>query len=151
MPLCYACHVCGNYVAKSLSCRLLQTNFLLLWQLYVRDHTAMFQPGRCKQSSPVVACQTRISCTVHAPLPCLLTAAVYQESLFCRLLQTNFLLLWHAKRGVESPLHPWIQSLPTSYDTLVHWTPSQLDELQLVSTSTEKQFRAEVSVLHLTC
>ncbi|KAA6420610.1 MAG: hypothetical protein FRX49_09403 [Trebouxia sp. A1-2] len=58
--------------------------------------------------------------------------------------QLAALLLYNAKLGPDSKWYPWIQALPTKFDTLPHWTPAELDELQLGTTTTELGFRSEV-------
>ena len=62
----------------------------------------------------------------------------------CRDVQLAALLLWHAKQGPQSDWYPYIQALPPKFDTLIHWTSAQLDELQLGTTITESGFRSEV-------
>ena len=62
----------------------------------------------------------------------------------CREVQLAALLLYNAKLGQESKCYPWIQALPTKFDTLTQWTAAELDELQLGTTTTELGFRSEV-------
>ena len=63
----------------------------------------------------------------------------------CRDVKLAALLLYHAKLGLHSDWYPWIQALPTQFDTLGHWTPAQLAELQLGSTTTELDFLSQAS------
>ncbi len=49
-------------------------------------------------------------------------------------------LLRELKLGPASAWHVWIQSLPQHFNTLVHWTPGELDQLQMNSTSAERDY-----------
>lgn len=75
--------------------------------------------------------------------PHTMTHALHPD-LDCREVQLAAILLWHAKLGKQSDWYPWIQALPTQFDTLPHWTSAQLDELQLSTTTTEMEFRSSV-------
>ncbi|DBA83878.1 TPA: hypothetical protein ACH3X1_006386 [Trebouxia sp. C0004] len=77
-----------------------------------------------------------------SPFPWLLSDEDW--SLAQQEVQLAALLLYHAKLGQESKWYPWIQALPTTFDTLPHWTAAELDELQLGTTTTELGFRSEV-------
>lgn len=61
----------------------------------------------------------------------------------CRDVQLAALLLYHAKLGLHSEWHPYIQTLPTNFNTLLHWEDSELSELQLGSTTTESDFLSQ--------
>ena len=63
----------------------------------------------------------------------------------CRYLQLALLLLTEVKKGTESPWHPYIQTLPNSVNTLLHWTDDDLRELQYTRPGHEQQFLQEVS------
>ena len=65
----------------------------------------------------------------------------------CRMFQLAVLLLYEAKQGAASDHHPWIQSLPSSFDTLTQWAPAELEELQLGSTIAELDFRSQVKLI----
>jgi len=65
----------------------------------------------------------------------------------CREVQLAALLLYNAKLGQKSKWYPWIQALPTKFDTLPYWTAAELDELQLGTTTTALGFRSEVRPL----
>ena len=66
-------------------------------------------------------------------------------------MQLAALLLYEAKLGLHSNWYPWIQALPTQFDTLVHWTDAQLAELQLGSTATELDFLSQASFADVQC
>ncbi|KAL0024826.1 hypothetical protein WJX79_002354 [Trebouxia sp. C0005] len=53
-------------------------------------------------------------------------------------------LLREAKRGQDSPWQLWIESLPHEVATLMHWSDKELQQLQLDSTSTEKEFYSQI-------
>ena len=59
--------------------------------------------------------------------------------------QLAALLLYHAKLSSHSEWNPWIQALPTQFNTLLHWSEAQLAELQLGSTATELDFLSQAS------
>lgn len=63
----------------------------------------------------------------------------------CRDIQLAALLLYHAKLGLHSEWYPWIQALPTHFNTLLHWTDAQLAELQLGTTAIELDFISQAS------
>ncbi len=65
----------------------------------------------------------------------------------CREVQLAALLLYNAKLGQKSKWYPWIQALPTKFDTLPYWTAAELDELQLGTTTTELGCRSQVRPL----
>ena len=62
----------------------------------------------------------------------------------CRNVKLGLVLLREAKRGPDSPWQQWIESLPHEVATLLHWSDKQVQELQLDSTSTEREFRDQV-------
>ena len=70
------------------------------------------------------------------------------KSLLCRNVKLGLVLLREAKRGQDSPWQLWIESLPHEVATLLHWTDKELQQLQLDSTSTEKQFYDQVPQPH---
>ena len=66
--------------------------------------------------------------------------------MLCRQHQLACLLLWHAKQGAASPLQPWLEALPHTFNNLAQWSSAELDELQLGSASAEVEFRAQVKL-----
>ena len=60
-----------------------------------------------------------------------------------RHLQLALLLLTEVKKGTNSTWHPYIHSLPSSVNTLLHWTDAQLQELQYSRSGHEQQFLEE--------
>ena len=64
--------------------------------------------------------------------------------LWCRNRQLGLIFLKEVKRGTESRFHGWIESLPKEVPTLIHWTDKELQQLQLDSTTAEKDLLAEV-------
>ena len=59
------------------------------------------------------------------------------------------MLLCEVKYGAESPWHVWIRSLPQHFDTLMHWSQQELDQLQMNSTPAEQEYLTRVSSLFL--
>ena len=70
------------------------------------------------------------------------------KSLLCRNVKLGLVLLREAKRGQDSPWQLWIESLPHEVATLLHWTDKELQQLQLDSTPTEKEFHDQVPKPH---
>lgn len=62
----------------------------------------------------------------------------------CRNVKLGLVLLREAKRGPDSPWQLWIESLPHELPTLIHWSDKQVQQLQLDTTSTEREFRDQV-------
>lgn len=62
----------------------------------------------------------------------------------CRNRQLGLILLKEARQGPKSKFHIWIESLPQEVPTLLHWTDKELQQLQMDSTATEKEFVAQV-------
>lgn len=67
--------------------------------------------------------------------------------LVCRHFQLALLLLREAKKGAQSLWYPYIQHLPNSFHTLVHWSNSELEALQYGDTESEQKFLLEVARL----
>ena len=63
----------------------------------------------------------------------------------CRDVQLGLKLLQEVKAGSESKWHTWIQTLPSSFDTLIYWSDAELEELQTGSLPAE-QLKAQVCV-----
>ncbi len=61
--------------------------------------------------------------------------------------QLALLFLTEAQKGASSSYHPYILTLPRHFDSLVHWSDRELEELQYGSTEPEQQFLQEVSAL----
>ena len=64
--------------------------------------------------------------------------------MYFRNFQLALLLLTEVKRGSESRWHPYIQTLPRTFDSLVHWSDKEIQELQYSSTYAEQRFIQEV-------
>ena len=64
-------------------------------------------------------------------------------------MQLGLLLLKEAKQGYASKFHPWIQSLPVTFDTLKHWSEAEMDELQ-TGTMPGEQLKSQVGTLSCT-
>lgn len=62
----------------------------------------------------------------------------------CRHLQLALILLSEFKKGTASKWQPYIAALPTSCDTLMHWSDEELEELQYSSTEHEQHFLQKV-------
>ena len=73
-----------------------------------------------------------------------------QES-FCRSIQIALMLLREVKHGTQSSWHVWIHSLPQHFDTLMHWSQQELDQLQMSSTPAEQEYLTQVSSWLLCC
>lgn len=65
----------------------------------------------------------------------------------CRSVKIGLLLLRELKQESRSPWYRWIQALPTNFDTLLHWSPEELLQLQMNSTSAEQQFLEQAGVV----
>lgn len=65
--------------------------------------------------------------------------------LYCRDVQLGLKLLQEVKAGSDSKWHTWIQTLPSSFDTLIYWSDAELEELQTGSLPAE-QLKAQVCV-----
>ncbi len=63
----------------------------------------------------------------------------------CRSIQIALVLLRELKMGPELLWRVWIQSLPQHFNTLMHWSPEELAQLQLNSSRTEQDFLFQVS------
>ena len=64
----------------------------------------------------------------------------------CRNFQLALLFLAESKKGRDSAWYPYIQTLPQHVDSLVHWSDTELHELQYGATEPEQQFLQEVCV-----
>jgi hypothetical protein len=62
----------------------------------------------------------------------------------CRNFQLALLFLAETKKGRDSAWYPYIQTLPQHVDSLVHWSDTELHELQYGATEPEQQFLQEV-------
>ena len=85
-------------------------------------------------------------CWTHASLSCSRQKTLQQVTL-CRYLQLALLLLTEVKKGTDSQWHPYIQHLPNSVHTLLHWTNEELRELQYTKPGHEQQFLLEVGAI----
>ncbi|DBB01977.1 TPA: hypothetical protein ACH3X1_000563 [Trebouxia sp. C0004] len=77
-----------------------------------------------------------------SPFPSLVHQDVWQS---CgENVKLALVLLREAKRGQDSPWQLWIESLPHEVATLMHWSDKELQQLQLDSTPTEKDFYDQI-------
>ncbi len=67
----------------------------------------------------------------------------------CRNFQLALLFLAESKKGRDSSWHPYLQTLPQHVDSLVHWSDTELHELQYGATEPEQQFLQEVRQMSL--
>lgn len=58
-------------------------------------------------------------------------------------MQVALLLLQEVKQGPASKFDPWIQTLPTTFDSLQYWSKAEMDELQ-TGTMPGEQLKAQV-------
>lgn len=65
----------------------------------------------------------------------------------CRNRQLGLILLKEAKDGSESKFKLYIESLPREVQTLINWSHKELQQLQMDSTPTEKDFLTQVVIL----
>lgn len=99
-----------------------------------------------KKGGLLMSIPRAMALAVHegAPCPFPMFMGDAEWNTFPEDVQLAALLLYHAKLGLHSDWYPYIQALPTHFDTLGHWTPPQLAELQLGSTTTELDFLSQV-------
>ena len=62
----------------------------------------------------------------------------------CRHLQLALLLLSEVKKGTASEWRPYIAALPTSFNTLAHWSEEELEGLQYSTTEQEQHLLQQV-------
>ena len=65
----------------------------------------------------------------------------------CRNRQLGLILLKEAKQASKSKFELWIESLPSEVQTLMNWSQKELQQLQMDTTSTEKDFLRQVVIL----
>lgn len=69
----------------------------------------------------------------------------------CRNRQLGLILLKEAKDGSESKFKLYIESLPREVHTLINWSQQELQQLQMDSTPTEKDFLTQVVTFLSAC
>ena len=62
----------------------------------------------------------------------------------CRNFQLALFLLAESEKGRDSAWYPYISTLPQHVDSLVHWSDTELHELQYGATEPEQHFLQEV-------
>ncbi|KAL3142193.1 hypothetical protein ABBQ38_002543 [Trebouxia sp. C0009 RCD-2024] len=97
-------------------------------------------------NSVIVSLPRRLALSVSAGQPCPIPHLVPVQlwSSTNKHLQLALLLLDEFKKGTASKWHPYIAALPTSCDTLVHWSEEELEELQYSTTEHEQHFLQKV-------
>ena len=87
-------------------------------------------------SAPDFVSPTRLSNT-SMPMPS-------DQAQSRRNFQLALFLLAESKKGRDSAWYTYIQTLPQHVDSLVHWSDTELHELQYGATKPEQQFLHEV-------
>lgn len=67
--------------------------------------------------------------------------------LACRNRQLGLVLLREAKQAFKSKFKVYIDSLPREVPTLIHWSEPELQQIQMDSTPTEREFVAQVIIV----
>ena len=65
----------------------------------------------------------------------------------CRNRQLGLILLKEVKQASKSKFKLWIESLPSEVPTLMNWSQKELQQLQMDTTSAEKDFLTQVVIL----
>ncbi|KAA6428995.1 MAG: hypothetical protein FRX49_01105 [Trebouxia sp. A1-2] len=82
-----------------------------------------------------------VSPSQSCPIPHLIPEDVWSSSI--KNFQLALLFLAETKKDRDSAWYPYIQTLPQHVDSLVHWSDTELHELQYGATELEQQFLQE--------
>ena len=108
---------------------------IFIWSLHLQKHAAI--------------CSLLLMAASHAATSCLIHVHHPECTMqYHRNVKLALVLLREAKRGQDSPWQLWIESLPHEVATLMHWSDKELQQLQLDSTPTEKEFYDQVYRSH---